>query len=41
LQVVHDLDPKEYGAFLEERKQVVAQQLQELKEKKEARMLRA
>lgn len=36
-----DLDPKEYGEFLEERKKVIEQQLLELKEKKEAKMLRA
>jgi len=31
----------EYAQFLEERKQVVEQQLQEIKEKREAKMLRA
>jgi hypothetical protein len=40
-QIVNNLDAKEYGEFLEERKKVVEQQLQELKEKKEAKMLRA
>lgn len=41
IQVVKDLDPVEYGQFLEERKVVEAQQLLELKEKREAKMLRA
>nr|CAG4650620.1 EOG090X0I63 [Sida crystallina] len=40
IKVVHKLDPKEYGEFLEERKVIVEQQLKELKEKKEAKMLR-
>jgi len=35
------IDPVEYGEFLEQRKQVVLQQLQELKDKKEAKMIRA
>lgn len=39
-QVVRDLDPKEYGEFLEERKLVVAEQQRELEEKKEAKLLR-
>jgi len=41
IEVVRELDPKEYGEFLAERKLVVEQQLQELKEQKEAKMLRA
>lgn len=41
IEIVKDLDPKEYGEFLEERKKIVEQQLLELKEKKEAKMLRA
>lgn len=40
IQVVRDLDKDEYAKFLEERKEVVAQQKQELQEKKEAKMLR-
>lgn len=40
-QIVHNLDPEEYGQFLADRKTVVEEQLQELKEKKEAKMLRA
>lgn len=35
-----DLDPVEYGKFLEERKAIVEEQKKELQEKKEARMLR-
>ncbi|XP_021947025.1 39S ribosomal protein L11, mitochondrial-like [Folsomia candida] len=40
IQVVRSLDPKEYAEFLEERKLVVIQQLQEIKEKREAKLLR-
>lgn len=40
IQIVRDLDPKEYGEFLEERKIIVEAQKKELQEKKEARMLR-
>lgn len=40
IQVVHRLDEQEYGEFLEERKKLVAQQLVELEEKRQARMLR-
>lgn len=40
IEVVRDLDPKEYGEFLEERKLVVAEQQRELEEKKEAKLLR-
>lgn len=36
-QVVRDLDPKEYGEFLQERKEIVEEQLRELKEKREAK----
>jgi len=39
--VQRDLDPKEYQDFLEERKAIVEQQLKELKELKESKMLRA
>jgi len=39
-QIVNNLDPTEYGEFLNGRKLVVEQQLLELKEKKEAKMLR-
>ncbi|CAL8090011.1 unnamed protein product [Orchesella dallaii] len=41
IEVVKELDPKEYGEFLEERSKIVEEQLQELKEKREAKMLRA
>jgi len=41
IQVVNSLDPQEYQEYLEERKKIVEQQLVELKEKKEAKMLRA
>ncbi|RZB39664.1 Ribosomal L11 N domain containing protein [Asbolus verrucosus] len=40
IQVVHNLDPKEYGEFLVERKAIEEQQKKELQEKKEAKMLR-
>lgn len=40
IQIVKELDPKEYGEFLAERKTIVQQQLKELQEKKEAKMLR-
>lgn len=38
--VKEDLDPVEYGKFLEERKNIVEEQKKELQEKKEAKMLR-
>lgn len=40
VEVVRDLDPKEYGEFLKERIEVVEEQLKELKELKEAKLLR-
>ncbi|KAK8743707.1 hypothetical protein OTU49_001222 [Cherax quadricarinatus] len=40
VEVVKDLDPKEYGEFLMERSTVVEEQLAELKEKREAKLLR-
>jgi large subunit ribosomal protein L11 len=40
IQVVKDLDPKEYEQFLIERKEIEEQQKKELQEKKEAKMLR-
>lgn len=40
IEIVRDLDKDEYAKFLEERKEIVAQQKQELQEKKEAKMLR-
>lgn len=40
IKVVHRLDEKEYSEFLEERKKIVQQQLQEIEEKRQARMLR-
>lgn len=40
IQVVKSLDPEEYQQFLEERKEIVAEQRRELDEKKEAKLLR-
>ena len=40
IAVVRDLDPVEYGAFLEERRQIVEQQETELQEAKAAKLLR-
>lgn len=40
IQVVDDLKPEDYAAFLEERKQIVEEQKKELQEKREAKMLR-
>ncbi|CAK1583515.1 unnamed protein product [Parnassius mnemosyne] len=40
IEVVRDLDAKEYGEFLEERKQVIEEQKKMLQEKREAKMLR-
>ncbi|GAB0100436.1 39S ribosomal protein L11, mitochondrial [Sergentomyia squamirostris] len=40
IEVVRNLDPEEYGQFLEERKLTVEQQRKELQEKREAKMLR-
>ncbi|XP_073999042.1 mitochondrial ribosomal protein L11 [Rhodnius prolixus] len=40
IEVVHSLDPAEYQKFLEERKDITAQQKKELQEKREAKMLR-
>lgn len=40
IQIVRELDPEEYGKFLEERKDVVEQQKKDLLEKREAKMLR-
>ncbi|XP_068236874.1 large ribosomal subunit protein uL11m [Palaemon carinicauda] len=40
IEVVRDLDPVEYGEFLESRKVIVEEQLRELQEKKEAKLLR-
>jgi hypothetical protein len=37
IQVVKDLDPKEYEQFLIERKEIEEQQKKELQEKKEAK----
>lgn len=41
VKVVHRLDPKEYAEFLEKRAVVVKQQLKEIAEQKEAKLLRA
>ncbi|XP_017047122.1 39S ribosomal protein L11, mitochondrial [Drosophila ficusphila] len=40
IKVVKEIDPAEYGEFLEERKTIVEQQRRELQEKREAKMLR-
>ena len=40
VQVVHRLDPDEYQQFIEQRKVVNEQQLAELEEKRQAKMLR-
>lgn len=40
LEIVKELDAKEYGEFLKERAAIVEQQKKELQEKKEAKMLR-
>ncbi|KAJ8926008.1 hypothetical protein NQ315_009863 [Exocentrus adspersus] len=40
IEIVKELDAKEYGEFLIERKAIVEQQKKELQEKKEAKMLR-
>ncbi|XP_037946332.1 39S ribosomal protein L11, mitochondrial [Teleopsis dalmanni] len=40
IQIVRDLNADEYAQFLEERKEVVAEQRRELQEKRDAKMLR-
>lgn len=40
IEVVRDLDPKEYGEFLKQREEIIAQQKLDLQEKKEAKRLR-
>lgn len=40
IEVTKELDPKEYGEFLEERKAIIEEQKKELQAKKEAKMLR-
>lgn len=40
IEVVKELDAKEYGEFLEERVKIVEEQKRELQEKKEAKLLR-
>lgn len=40
IEVVRDLDPVEYEKFLEERKLIIEEQMKELQEKREAKMLR-
>lgn len=41
IEVVRELDAKEYGEFLKERAEIVEQQKKELQEKKEAKLLRS
>ncbi|KAL3872528.1 hypothetical protein ACJMK2_035751 [Sinanodonta woodiana] len=40
IQVVKEIKPEEYGKFLQERKEIVAQQEKELEEQRQAKMLR-
>lgn len=40
IEIVRELDPVEYGKFLEERAVIVEAQKKELQEKREAKMLR-
>lgn len=40
IEIVRDLDPKEYKEFLDQRSEAVAQRIKELQEAKEAKMLR-
>lgn len=40
IKVVYNLDEEEYRQFLEERKRIVEQQLKELDDKRQAKMLR-
>ena len=40
IEVVHTLDPIEYGQFLEERRKVVEEQEKELFEAKQAKLMR-
>lgn len=40
IEIVKELDPKEYGEFLQERKKIVEEQKKALQEKREAKMLR-
>ncbi|XP_047507114.1 39S ribosomal protein L11, mitochondrial [Pieris napi] len=40
IEVVRELDPKEYGEFLNDRKTIVEEQKKQLQEKREAKMLR-
>ncbi|CAB3246059.1 unnamed protein product [Arctia plantaginis] len=40
IEIVKELDPKEYGEFLQDRKKVVEEQKKMLQEKREAKMLR-
>ena len=40
IQIVRDLDPKEYGMFLEEREKLVEEQEQDLEDARQAKLLR-
>lgn len=40
VEIVRELDPEEYGKFLQERKIIIAQQKKEIEEAREAKMLR-
>jgi large subunit ribosomal protein L11 len=41
LQVVDKIDPVEYAQFLADRKIIIEKELEELREKKEAKLLRS
>ena len=41
VRIVDAIDPVEYGTFLEERRQIVENELAEIKAAKEAKLLRA
>lgn len=41
IEVVRQLDAKEYGEFLKERARIVEEQKKELQEKREAKLLRS
>ncbi|KAK9497540.1 hypothetical protein O3M35_004241 [Rhynocoris fuscipes] len=40
IEIVNNIDPKEYQEFLEKRNEIIAQEKKELQEKREAKMLR-
>ena len=40
VEIVDEIDPKEYKDFLEKRQEIIQKQMEELEEKKAAKMLR-